>query len=125
MTTRILPCEEWPRLMGTDAEAIWPTLDPMRSAIVVVEHDGVIIAHHILLYVLHAEALWVHPAHRKGIVGGRLWAAVKSAVRGSGARGFVTAAVDDDVRRLIAKVGGTPLPGSHFTVTVEDRCQLQ
>lgn len=120
MTTRVLPCEEWPRLMGTDAAAIWPTLDPMRTAIVVVEDDGLIIAHHILLFVLHAEALWVHPEHRKGIVGGRLWAAVKLAVRGAGSRGFVTAAIDDDVRSLIAKVGGMPIPGSHFVVNVEE-----
>lgn len=119
MTARVLPVEEWPRLRGTDAETIWPTLDPLRTAIVVVEQDGVIVAHHVLLFALHAELLWVHPDHRNGTVGGRLWAAVKAAVVGSGARGFVTAACDERVRDLIAHVGGTALPGTHYIVNVE------
>ena len=121
MTTRVLPVEEWPRLRGTDAEAIWPTLDSTRTVIVVVEDGGVIIAHHILLYVLHAECLWVHPDHRKSTVGGRLWSAVKKAVMASGAHGFVTAACTDQVRELIAHVGGTSLPGTHHVVNVEGR----
>lgn len=119
MTSRVLPVEEWPRLRGTDAERLWPTLDPLRTVVVVVEHEGLIIAHHILLFVLHAEALWVHPDHRHGTVGGRLWQAVKRAVLNSGARGFVTAACDDRVRALIAHVGGVPLPGTHHVVNVE------
>lgn len=119
MTTRILPVEEWPRLAGTDAETLWPTLDPTTTAIVVVEQDGRIIAHHILLYVLHAEALWVHPAYRNGTAGGRLWSAVKDAVKAAGLRAFVTAAIDDRVRGLIDHVGGTALEGTHYTVPVE------
>lgn len=121
MTQRVLPVEEWPRLKGTDAEAIWPTLDPQRTVIVVIEDQGVIVAHHILLFVLHAEALWVHPDYRKSMVGGRLWQAVKRAVLGCGARGFVTASIDAQVDGLIASVGGVELPGKHFVINVEDR----
>lgn len=121
MTTRTLPVKEWPRLRGTDAEAIWPALDPQRTVIVVVEDAGVIVAHHILLFVLHAEALWVHPDYRKSTVGGRLWQAVKRAVLGCGARGFLTASIDPQVDALIASVGGVALQGTHFVINVEDR----
>lgn len=125
MTTRTLPVEEWPRLKGTDAERVWPTLDPLRTVIVVVEDQGVIVAHHILLFVLHAEALWVHPDYRKGLVGGRLWQAVKRAVQAIGVRGVMTGAMDDEVKALIAKVGGTRLqtpdgaPIQHYTIPME------
>lgn len=122
MRARTLPVEEWPRLTGTDAEAVWPTLDPLRTVIVVVEDGGVIVAHHVLLFVLHAEALWVHPDYRQTTTaGGRLWQAVKRAVLGCGSRGFVTASVSAQVDALIAHVGGVELPGKHFVINVEDR----
>jgi hypothetical protein len=121
MRTRVLPVEEWPRLKGTDAEALWPTLDPEKTAIVVVEDQGVIVAHHVLMFVLHAEALWVHPDYRHGLAGGRLWHAVTNAVRAVGVRGLMTAAIDDGVRDLIAHVKGTPIPGSHYFIPVEER----
>lgn len=126
MRTRVLPVEEWPRLKHTDAETVWPMLDPDRTLIVVVEDDGLIVAHHILSFVLHAECLWVHPDYRKGLAGGRLWQAVKRAVlAGMRTRGFWTAAETDEVKALIAKVGGTRINDSrgnalpHYLMTVE------
>lgn len=123
MTSRVLPVAEWPRLKGTDADAVWPMLDPLRSVIVVVEHEGIIVAHHILLFVLHAEALWVHPDHRRGRAGVLLWQAVQRAVLASDARGFVTAAIEPQVEALIAHVGGVEVPGKHFVVNVEESCR--
>lgn len=120
MRARVLPVEEWPRLAGTDAETVWPMLDPQRTAIVVVEDQGVIVAHHILLFVLHAEALWVHPDYRgTTTAAGRLWQAVKRAVAGCGSRGFVTASMSAQVEALIAHVGGVEVPGKQFVINVE------
>lgn len=122
MTTRILPPEEWPRLRGTEAETVWPHLDPQRAAIVVVEDEGVVIGCHVLMYVLHAECLWIHPDHRgKGGVARRLWAAVQRAARGAGVRSLVTAACDDKVKRLLSHVGAIQLPGEHYSIAVGER----
>jgi GNAT superfamily N-acetyltransferase len=117
---RVLPLHEWPRLAGTPADVVWQELDPLKTVIVVVEDEGRIVAHHILTFVLHAEALWVHPDYRHGRVGVQLWQAVKRAIRAIGVRGFMTAAVDDHVRRLIAHVGGQQVPGDHWVVKVEE-----
>jgi hypothetical protein len=36
-----------------------------------------------------------------------------------GASGFVTGAVSDPVRRIIAKLGGAPLPGEQYVIQTE------
>lgn len=121
MTTRVLPKEEWPRLKGTEAETVWPYLNPERASVIVVESEGVIVGCHVLLYVLHAECLWIAPAHRgTGGVARRLWFAVKRAVLSTGATALVTAACDDTVRGLLAHVGATKLPGDQYSVPVQE-----
>lgn len=121
MTTRILPVEEWPRLVGTEVETALAALDPKTTSIIVVERDGVIVGCHVLLYLLHAECLWIHPDLRgKGTVAGRLWAGVQRFAALSGVHAFLTAATDDRVKSLIAHVGGVPLPGEHFVVPVQE-----
>lgn len=118
--TRILPRDEWPRLAGTEAEAVWPLLNPDTTRIVVVERDGEIVGCHVLLWVLHAECLWTAPAARgRGGVARRLWTAVQETVRAMGASGFMTAATDDRVRRLLAHVGAQRLPGDHYVMTLK------
>lgn len=125
--TRILPREEWPRLVGTELETVWPLLDPATTRIVVVERTGAIVGCHALFIALHAEGLWLAPAERgRSSVAGRLWKAVQANVRAMGSRGFLTAAVDDTVRGLLAHVGATQLPGDHYAVPVkESACQQQ
>lgn len=117
MTTRILPPSEWARLEGTEAESVWPVLNPETTSIVVVEQDGQIIGCHVLYYVLHADGLWIHPDHRgKSSVGRRLWAGVRGMVRASGVTGLVTSAMDERVCGLLEHVGAVPLPGQHFVI---------
>lgn len=120
MTSRILPPEEWERLDGTEAETIWPMLDRAKTQIVVVEQDGEIVGCHVLLLVLHAECLWVHPAHRgKSSVARRLWAAVQQTARDTfRVRTIATAACSDEVRELLRHVGAVTLPGTHHVIPV-------
>ncbi len=119
MISRVLPKEEWPRLKGTEAETVWPHLNPARASVIVVEDDGLIVGCHVLMYVLHAECLWIAPEHRgKGSVARRLWMAVQRAVRSCGATSLVTGACDDTVRGLLMHVGATRLPGEQYTVPI-------
>lgn len=120
--TRILPPVEWARLKGTEAETIWPLLEPTRSHVVVVERDGVIVGCHILAWVLHAECLWIAPDDRgKGSVARRLWKRVCDLTRLLGSPTLVTAAVDDRVRGLLAHVGATQIPGDQFVIPMKGR----
>ena len=125
MTTRILPQAEWPRLVGTEAADVWPHLNPMKSHVVVVEEDGQIIACHVLMHVLHAECLWVHPDHRHPRVSRLLWNEVQLQAQKLGATTLATAANDDRVKRLLAYVGATKLEGEHYVIPLEGPCLPQ
>lgn len=125
MTERVLPYAEWYRLIGTEAEAVWPHLDPLKSHVVVLEDGGEIIACHVLMQVLHAECLWVRPDHRTAATSRALWAATRAEARRLGARSLATAANDDRVKRLLAYVGATKLEGDHYVISVEGPCQPQ
>jgi len=122
MISRLLPSDEWWKLAGTEADTVWRDL-PASACVVAVEDDGVIVGCHVLVPVLHAELLWIHPAYRKrSSVARRLWAAVKqTAIDRFGAVGFQTAAIDDEVRGLLSHVGAVPLPGDHYMVPLKER----
>lgn len=120
MIARVLPKEEWPRLRGTEAETLWPYLNPARASVIVVEDDGIIVGCHVLMYVLHAECLWIAPEHRgKSSVGRRLWRAVQNAVKSVGVDSLVTGACDDTVRGLLAHVGATKIPCDQYVVPIQ------
>jgi hypothetical protein len=119
-TTRILPPEEWPRLAGTEAEAVWPHLDPNLTMVLVVEHEGAIVGTWVLVRVLHAECLWIAPAHRQRTsVARHLWGCLRAIARRLGVPAVVTAAVNDDTRRLLDHVNAERLPGDHYVMRFE------
>lgn len=120
MTTRILPPDEWPRLEGTEAEQVWPLLNPATTRIVVVEQDGAIVGCQVLMAVTHAECLWIHPDHRRrASVGRRLISAVHHAAAELGLAALATSALDDGVRRLLVRLGARVLPGTHYMIDVK------
>lgn len=126
MTTRVLPPEEWPRLVGTDAEAVLGQLDPRWTSVVVVEDAGRIVAHHLLVHVVHAEGLWVDPAYRHGLAGGRLWHAVQREAARLGVHALMTASIDPMIDTLIAREGGWRIehhgqPIAHFMIPLAGR----
>lgn len=117
--TRTLPQAEWPRLVGTELETVWPHLDPSRATVIVVERAGQILACWAKLTVTHLEGLWIAPAHRKGTVGGRLLAAMRAAVQADGSPTVMTSALSPDIEALITHYGGQPLPGAHFVMRMD------
>lgn len=115
MTTRVLPRDEWPRLAGTEAETVWPYLDPARTSIVVVERDGVIVGCHVLSFLLHAECLWKAAGTGAG-VSRCLWTAVQREARERwDVQAVVTGAEDDRVRQLLTHVDARSL-GEQFVI---------
>lgn len=125
MITRILPPEEWSRLVGTEAEAVWPHLDSRRASVIVVEDEsGRIVGTWTLITQLHAECLWIDPEHRgRGSVARRLWKELQLRAKAFGAPTVATSAVSDDVRTLLEHVGAIKLEGDHYVMRMP--CQPQ
>lgn len=112
MITRVLPPEEWPRLVGTSLDPLWRDCNPSFTEIIVVEQDGQIVGSIALLATLHAEC-----AQIRGGIGVRraLWRALQDRVKHAGGSAVWGAAIDDDMRSLLER-HGTAIPGDHFLV---------
>jgi hypothetical protein len=117
MTTRLLPPDEWPKLAGTSAEGL--PLDPAHHAVVVVEQDGAIVGTLLLLRLLHAECLWIAPAHRrKASVFRRLKAALWRYGRADGYRTVWASALSPEMQAVLGKLG-SELPGEHYVMSIQ------
>lgn len=113
----MLPPEEWPRLAGTEAERVWPLLDPAQAQVLVVEQGGAIVGVWVLMRLVHAECVWIAPAHRgRGSVAKRLVSFMRDRARAWGARTVIGSATRDEVATLIGKLHGQPLPGQMFVI---------
>jgi len=119
ISARILPQEEWPRLAGTEAEKLWPMLNPENARVWVVEKDGKIVATWTLLRVVHAECIWVAPEVRGefGVVK-RLLKGKSEIATAWGADRVVTGSVSPDVTELIMRFGGELMPCETFILPV-------
>lgn len=126
MTSRVLPPSEWPRLAGTEAEALWPHLDPVNASVLVVEDNGRIVATWTALRVTHLECVWIDPDYRGafGVVK-RLLRGVRAIAQEWGARTVVTSAMTDQVRAFVTSLHGQPLPGDHYVIPLESLCRPQ
>lgn len=93
---------------------MWPTLRPDSAQVIVVEDDaGQIAGCWAVFPAWHVEGLYVAPEHRHtGTVTRRLLSEMRRVVRLLGVDSVVTCAVSDEVRDLIQRVGGVPLPGT-------------
>lgn len=121
MTTRVLPQYEWPRLVGTELETVWPVLNPAQADILVVEDAGVIVGCWAVIRYVHVEGLWIAPsARRKASVGRRLWLGLQKLAQHLGATSVLTGAMSDDVRALLDHVGATKLPGDHYVMPMRE-----
>lgn len=120
MIARVLPPEEWPRLVGTEAETAWPHFDPENTRVLVVEDGGEIVATWTVMRVVHVECLWAKPSHR-GMFGvaKRLLKAMRETASAWGARNVVTGSVSPHVTDLIRRFGGMPMPCESFVLPVE------
>lgn len=121
-TSRVLPPAEWSRLAGTEA-AIAQQLDPKDTMVLVVEQDGQIVGTWVVMRIVHAECVWIHPDHRGrlGVVK-RLLSGMRAIAKNWGATVVWTSATSREVRALIRKLHGTRIPGEAYALPVEDPC---
>lgn len=118
MTTRLLPRDEWPKLAGTELEAVWPHL-PLGAHVVVVEEGEALVGCWALFPQVHAEGVWIAPSHRgKASVARRLLAGMRRTAQAMGAQSVATGALTDDVRRLLDGLRAVKLPGDHYAVPI-------
>lgn len=116
-TSRILPVEEWPKLAAVDPDGVWPLLKPDDTQVVVVEQGDQIVGVWLAVRFVHAEGVWIDPAHRGafGVVK-RLLSGMRAAAKSWGASVVWTGAAEGDtgVMQLITKLGGTPIPMTSY-----------
>jgi hypothetical protein len=116
--SRILPPEEYPRLVGTEAETVWPLL-PSTARVLVVEDEARIVGCWVLIPVWHAECLWIATEHRgKASVARRLLAMLRRVATAEIVKGIWTAAQDAGVQQLLTKFGAKQVPGEHYIMPI-------
>ena len=109
--SRVLPPDEWPRLVGTEAESIWPLLDPDKAQVLVVEEGGVIMGCWVGFVVLHAECFWARPGHPVPLrVLRALLRGMREYAERLGYGQIATAADSDRIRRALTSLHAVALP---------------
>ena len=120
MNARILPKEEWSRLNGTEAETLWPLLDPENARVLVVEDAGEIVGTWVGMRVVHMECLWVKPSHRGAFgVTKRLLRGMREIAAFWGTNKVITGSVSEHVTDLIRRFGGVPMACESFILPAE------
>ena len=121
MTSRLLPPNEWHRLKEAGAELgeVCQYLDGAQTFLMVIEDAGAIVGCWAMFPVMHLEGVWVAPMHRgKGSVARRLLTFMRSIARLNGAALAVTTCMDAQIRQVITKLHGQPVPGEQFFVPI-------
>jgi hypothetical protein len=127
MNARILRPEEWDRLKDTDLPPLLPYLSPESAAMVVVEDGENIVASLAVLSATHFEGLWIDPAWRgnAGVSRPLLRLAIALA-QARGERWAFGGASDDQMRRLLGKLGGVHVPMDLYALWVGgEQCRPQ
>lgn len=122
MTIRCLPPEEWPKLAGTEAESVWPGLNPADARVLVVEDAGAIIGTWVLMRVVHAECIWIAPSHRgKAGVLSKLLRGMRGLTRAWNTPSVFAGSMTEGMSAMIRRIGGIPVPGEHFAIPTGER----
>lgn len=118
MTHRLLPPDEWPRLADTpQLGPVWAQLPVASASVLVVEDGDRIVGTWAFLHVLHAEGVYVDPAHRgRGAVARHLWRGMREIARLTGAAAVWTGANTDDVAALLLAHGATKFPVDSYVL---------
>lgn len=124
---RMLPVEEWHRLLRFTPFAQGGLPSPDATRIIVAEvggPGGEIRAFWTITGCVHVEPVWIHPEERKrpGLIRG-LWRAVLDTLRENGVKVAFACILDRDAAAntpLVMRLGFEKLPGDLFMLLVPD-----
>lgn len=117
MTDRILPPEEWGKVAHLAIGDALPHLDPRWTSIAVVEDEqGQIIGCWAAVLMVHAEGVWIDPAHRKSSVALRLWRRMKAIVSDLGRSSVLTGCDSPEIAALLNRKRAQPLAYQEYVV---------
>lgn len=116
LTRRVLPRDEYHRLVGTELECA--TALPGGSQVLVVEDGAEIVGCWALLSVLHVEGAWVAPTHRAS-ASRHLLHGMADLVADAGGAAVLTGSMSPRVTRLLKGLGATKLDFDQYVVNLE------
>jgi hypothetical protein len=115
MTRRLLPREEYGRLVGTYLEPLIDAFPPDTDVIVVEDDAGQIVGCSSLFARDHVEGTWIAEAHRDHpAVFWSLLHGIKATAHQRGSARVLTASMDDRMTDFLGRMHAEPLPGVHF-----------
>ena len=117
LTCRVLPWSEYPRLAGTELEAVAKDLPP-DAQVLVVERDGEIQGCWSVFRCVHVEGLTLKPTAGPGTAR-RLYVEMRRLVRGWGAHAVVTMSCSERVTEMLEKAGAHQVPGTAWVLPME------
>lgn len=128
MTRRILPREDWDRLVGWDLAQLAAHLPPDACVLVVEDEHGEIIAVTSAFSMVHLEGTQIAAAHQgKAAAARRLLEGIAHLGKRMGVRRMVTASINEPVAAFLERMGAERLPGEHWVLPMreERRCQSE
>lgn len=115
MTRRILPRDEYGRLVGTYMEPVMHDMPPDADVIVVEDENGAIIACSSIFRRDHVEFTWIAKEHRSSPgVFWQLLHGIKVTAKRRGSQRIVTASEDDRLTEFLLRMHAEPIAGKHF-----------
>lgn len=120
-TGRRLPHGEWNRLSPTELGPWRAHLDPKRTTFAAVDDAaGNLAGTWGMLWIPHAEGVWIAPEYRGNpAVVRRLTSEMSDIAREEGVSRLMTASMDAATTRLLARLEADVVPGQHFAFNVD------
>ena len=122
MILRTLEPWEWGRVAGTDLAQLLPQLDPKRVDVLAVEDGDTLAGCWALVWMPHAEGVWIHPAYRgQTSVARKLWTGMQQLAASFGLRSLVTGACDPLIAALLEKHHATKVQQDTYVLPLKGR----
>jgi hypothetical protein len=106
-TIRLLEADEYHKLEGLAPPDEWIP-SPDHSQIIVVERDSEIISYLVAQMVVHVEPIWIHPDHRNGFLGRRMWRMMTDVLTRLGVPDFYAFAPNETIQNYVGRLGMKP-----------------
>lgn len=122
MKTRTLRQDEHTRITSAGIPFVPELLNDNRVVVVVETDAGDIVGAMTVFRATHFEGAWISPEHRTaGVVRGLLRAAKEAAVQQWSDSWVFADVVDDEVGRMVERLGGRSLPVTTYVMPVSGR----